>query len=49
MIVQRDWTRYERFQGFKGAPPTIRTTVWRGWFLFGLIPLYSVMRLRTFT
>ena len=36
MIVERIWTRTHK----NVFGNVVRVTVWRGWFLFGFIPLY---------
>ena len=36
MIWERIWTRQHR----DGLGNVVRVTAWRGWFLFGFIPLY---------
>lgn len=38
MIVERTWTTIKKSKVYPALP--YKKTVWAGWFLFGVIPLY---------
>ena len=46
MIVEKHWERYNFEKISKGGTVASYHDVYRGWFLFGIVPLY-VMRDRT--